>query len=197
MASRNGVQDWASLTEAHSEIGVQKVVKKHKTQLAVPITTLLAAGSEIPWIAPRDWFHFIMDCGLWHMFAGLTVEQKHLEQQTWKKFWKDYQVLHPDFALFSEEWSHVDLCRCVGEHGCCHLCLAGYKDYPAEELNDLLDYGLQHPDTKERYWVVCLGVKGDWPYLSKAGHFTRAFNTMPKQGSSEKEHGCCHLCLAL
>ena len=261
VAALNGVQDWANLTEAHSETGVQRVVKKHKTQLAVPMTSVLAAGSDIPWIAPRDWFQFVMECGLWRMFAGLRVEQKHLEPQTWKKFWKQYQVLHPDFPLFSEEWSHVDPSRCVGVyiHGdegrtlkksgwmvvtmqsalgrgfdqkrlkrdvsgvlkpqvnfagntyttrMVGFCMPKtiYDKVPAvfdeamriygENLRDLLDHGLVHPDTKERHWVVCLGVKGDWPFLSKAGRFTRSFNTMAKQGKNEKEHGCCHLCLA-
>ncbi len=42
---------------------------------------------------------------------------------------------------------------------------------------------------KQVFFPVCLGVKGDWPWLAKAGKILRHFNR-------QSSHGICHLCLA-
>ena len=64
-----------------------------------------------------------------------------------------------------------------------------------EDLLDLFETGLEGPDGTHR--VACVGVKGDWPYLVKAGKLLRNFNTAAKKGHSRaKDKGICHACLA-
>lgn len=49
----------------------------------------------------------------------------------------------------------------------------------------------------DRYFIACVGVKGDSPFLSKSGCFDRAFTRRPRAPSSRKPAGgICHLCVA-
>ena len=49
----------------------------------------------------------------------------------------------------------------------------------------------------ECFRVVIIGVKGDAPYLSKAAHFYRSYNTAVKRGEERgPPKGCCPYCLA-
>ena len=50
---------------------------------------------------------------------------------------------------------------------------------------------------RERISLWMLGVKGDLPYLGKAGHMSRTFSMLPRQSSSKKFcNGICWACLA-
>ncbi|CAE7843377.1 unnamed protein product, partial [Symbiodinium microadriaticum] len=44
-----------------------------------------------------------------------------------------------------------------------------------------------------RFWMVCLGTVGDWPFLQKSGHFTRTFANVVKR-VDQVANGICHLC---
>ena len=71
----------------------------------------------------------------------------------------------------------------------------------AKELRELYDHGVVNPYTGERFWVAIIGLKGDLPYLAKAGGLNRTFNTATKRTAKDpakrkKPSGICHLCLA-
>ena len=71
----------------------------------------------------------------------------------------------------------------------------------AKELREIYDHGVVNPFTGERFWVAIIGLKGDLPYLAKAGGLNRAFNTATKRTAKDpsrrkKPSGICHLCLA-
>lgn len=68
----------------------------------------------------------------------------------------------------------------------------------SENLRDILLTGVKDPVTGEVFRVCLISAKGDWPYLSKLGQFTRSFNTAPKRSIRGQEvlKGTCHLCLA-
>lgn len=68
-------------------------------------------------------------------------------------------------------------------------------DLQARELADLFHTGLQIG--QHRYWICCVAVKGDAPYLTKSGMFDRSFTRRPTRASSKNPAtGVCHLCLA-
>ena len=80
-----------------------------------------------------------------------------------------------------------------------------YKDDPdlfqnfllkmMENFADLYYRGLQLGDCKFRFIVI--GIKGDLPFLSKAGNLTRTFLHIRKAPANEKSKplgGCCWLC---
>ena len=65
----------------------------------------------------------------------------------------------------------------------------------AGELKDLFEDGLQLGGRK--FFMCCLGVKGDAPFLAKAGRFNRSFTRRPTRPSSKKPAtGLCHQCMA-
>lgn len=68
-------------------------------------------------------------------------------------------------------------------------------DIQAREFAHLFEEGLDIRGT--RFYVSCLGVKGDAPYLAKAGMFNRSFLRRPTRATSKKAcSGVCHLCMA-
>ena len=49
----------------------------------------------------------------------------------------------------------------------------------------------------ERLWLCCLGNKGDWDYLAKVAHLSRAYRNAPKCPTSKTpDKPMCHLCMA-
>eukprot|EP00438_Fugacium_kawagutii_P027992 Skav202943 [mRNA] locus=scaffold422:291058:292847:+ [translate_table: standard] len=65
----------------------------------------------------------------------------------------------------------------------------------AREFAELFDQGILIQGV--RFYISCIGVKGDAPYLTKAGQFNRAFTHRPTRPSSRSAcSGICHLCLA-
>lgn len=65
----------------------------------------------------------------------------------------------------------------------------------SEEFTRLFDEGTVIEG--RRFYVACLGIKGDSPWLSKAGRFQRNFARRPIKYQSRKPcQGICHLCLA-
>ncbi len=65
----------------------------------------------------------------------------------------------------------------------------------ASEFNDLFLNGIVVDGVK--WWICCLGVKGDAPYLTKSGNFDRSFYRRPTAPSSRTPCiGICHLCCA-
>ena len=65
----------------------------------------------------------------------------------------------------------------------------------AKEFEELFYHGIKI--SGRMYWIVCIGVKGDQPYVTKSGHFERSFYRRPLRSSSRTPAaGICHLCLA-
>lgn len=68
-------------------------------------------------------------------------------------------------------------------------------DIQAEEFSRLFWDGVEFGG--RRLYVACVGIKGDSPFLSKAGMFNRAFTRRPTRSSSKTPcKGVCHLCMA-
>lgn len=69
-------------------------------------------------------------------------------------------------------------------------------DHVARSLSKCLEEGYVD-DRGHRFRIVLLGVKGDAPYLSKAAHFYRSYNTTAKRGQERgPPKGVCPYCLA-
>ena len=65
----------------------------------------------------------------------------------------------------------------------------------ADEFTSLLKEGIEVEG--RRFWVACLGCKGDAPWLTKAGGFDRSYARRPTAKESKKAcAGICHRCLA-
>jgi len=70
-------------------------------------------------------------------------------------------------------------------------------DHVAKSLRKCFDEGCVDQVRGERFKIVVLGVKGDAPYLVKAAHFYRSYNTMAKRGDERgPPKGVCPYCLA-
>ncbi|CAK9027521.1 unnamed protein product [Durusdinium trenchii] len=71
-------------------------------------------------------------------------------------------------------------------------------DHVARSCRKLLDNGcVDKSRGGETFRIVILGVKGDAPYLTKAAHFYRSYNTTAKRGEERgPPKGCCPYCLA-
>ena len=49
----------------------------------------------------------------------------------------------------------------------------------------------------DRYYICCIGIKGDSPFLGKSGNFERSFTRRPRAPSSRTPAaGICHRCVA-
>lgn len=65
----------------------------------------------------------------------------------------------------------------------------------AEEFKTLFNHGIVIRG--QRYYVACLGCKGDAPWLAKSGRFDRAFTRRPTRATARNPcQGICHQCLA-
>lgn len=68
-------------------------------------------------------------------------------------------------------------------------------DLQAKEFRKLFYEGAEI--NGRRFFIACIGVKGDAPFLVKAGKFERSFAHKPTRPSSKKPAGgVCHLCCA-
>ena len=69
----------------------------------------------------------------------------------------------------------------------------------AEDARELALSGIDVLENGQREHISLwnIGVKGDLPYLSKAGHMSRTFSVVPRQSASKKFcNGICWACLA-
>ena len=67
----------------------------------------------------------------------------------------------------------------------------------AKDMESLATNGLLLPDgdSVQRIYFQTVAVKGDLPYLGKAGHFSRTYSMCPKQSESKKAgSGICYRC---
>jgi len=108
-AAACGVDTWASCHLQNSERDVQRTLKKQKSKLDIPVSSVTSSGCKVPWISPESWLRFIVTKGLWPMMAGCDVHDYDGAARNWLQFWKTYQQIHPDFELFHME--NVDLSR--------------------------------------------------------------------------------------
>ena len=72
-----------------------------------------------------------------------------------------------------------------------------FLDHMMQNLYKLYCEGLNIAGRRMHF--VVLGIKGDLPFLAKAGHLTRTFLNVRKAPETDKSkdlNGCCHLCLA-
>lgn len=70
-------------------------------------------------------------------------------------------------------------------------------DHIAKSLCKLLEVGVLDPSTNQTFKVALIGIKGDAPYLVKAGSFYRSYNTTAKRGEERgPPKGVCPYCLA-
>ena len=64
-----------------------------------------------------------------------------------------------------------------------------------EDLSRCLLTGYTSGGIADRLCVIA--CKGDWPFLLRAGHFTRHFSrSVKKLGNEARGKGVCHLCMA-
>lgn len=83
----------------------------------------------------------------------------------------------------------------ISLYGDCPESFDHMLDVIACEFRDLFLNGIVVDGVK--WWICCLGVKGDAPYLTKSGHFDRSFYRRPTAATSRTPCiGVCHLCCA-
>ena len=78
-----------------------------------------------------------------------------------------------------------------------HDCFSSFLDAMMENFLKLYYEGLNLSGRCMRF--VVLGIKGDLPFLGKAGHLVRTFLNVrkaPETSSSKLLEECCHMCLA-
>ena len=67
--------------------------------------------------------------------------------------------------------------------------------FAAEEARHMALEGVTHPRTQEQYWVMCVGITGDWPWLRSSGDLVRSFSNVQKRHNVRTlPVGICHLC---
>ena len=72
-----------------------------------------------------------------------------------------------------------------------------HLDHVAKSCRKLFEIGYLDRARNERFRIVVVSVKGDAPYLAKAAHFYRSYNTTAKRGEERgPPKGCCPYCLA-
>ena len=62
-------------------------------------------------------------------------------------------------------------------------------DHAVEEALYMMNEGVQHPRTRERFYFITLYVVGDWSWIHKVGNFNRSFNNMVRGGGSTTPAG--------
>ena len=68
-------------------------------------------------------------------------------------------------------------------------------DIQAKKFEELFWKGVDI--NNQRFFVCCIGVKSDAPFLAKSGMFLRSFSRRPTRASSRTAAaGVCHLCCA-
>ena len=75
-----------------------------------------------------------------------------------------------------------------------HKNLDNLLEIVSEELRDLFYNGIELKigGRQQRFFIACVGLKGDWPIQHKLGHLTRHF----ARKLSIRSKGICHLCEA-
>ena len=67
----------------------------------------------------------------------------------------------------------------------------------ADESKFCSSVGVKHPQTGDTYWMMQLGIVGDWPWLVKSGNLSRNFACVQKHAVTRNPcRGICHLCNA-
>lgn len=102
-AHRSGIKRWADVQNKNSERDVNRIVKKQRTSLDVKISMLRIQEKDVAWINPKAWLQFIINHGLLYMLSGLIYETRNLVGTVWTEFWRRYEILNPDFSLFSDD----------------------------------------------------------------------------------------------
>ena len=65
----------------------------------------------------------------------------------------------------------------------------------ADEAEFMIESGVKHPRTGQSYWMMLMGITGDWPWLQKSGSLNRTFNHVQKRVDIKNPpSGICHLC---
>ncbi len=134
----------------------------------------------------------------WHSILGRGTQPGVRATEDGRKP-KPYAKLEPNFrghsyttrfllaALTKKSYTHENDCV-----------FHGVLDSICEDFRYLSTTGMTDPFGK-RHWMVLLHVCGDWPFLAKAGQFTRSFNNITKRANAtrrEPTKGVCHLCRA-
>ena len=92
--------------------------------------------------------------------------------------------------------THFPLCVLpIQLYSQCEAAFHQMLEVQARDFKSLFLEGVAIRD--KHYYVCCLGVKGDAPFLAKAGRFNRSFTRRPTRAQSKKPcTGICHQCSA-
>lgn len=72
-------------------------------------------------------------------------------------------------------------------------------EFGAASADYMSKHGVQDTRTGENFWMVLIGVTGDWQFLAKCGLLSRTYYSTEKnlRGRAQADpRGVCHLCLA-
>lgn len=90
---------------------------------------------------------------------------------------------------------YIQCCMPIALYGEQPEALFHMLDLQAKEFSKLFWEGLLYGNSK--FYICCIAIKGDSPFISKAGQFNRAFTRRPTRASSKTPcQGVCHLCMA-
>ena len=94
-----GVAAWAKADLQHSERDVERVIRKQKLSLDVPIGSMSVEEAKLPCIRPSAWLKWLFDKKYWHHLSGLDRIDPQQSEEMWSGFWERFFKLHPDFNV--------------------------------------------------------------------------------------------------
>ena len=96
----------------HSERDVQRVSKRFKLTLPLPLSEAQVGHETLPFIRMTDWARFILQHNLWYRLCGLTESDPERCCKIWSAFWERYRCINPQHEIFQDP--SRDLSRTCG-----------------------------------------------------------------------------------
>lgn len=96
----SSVGQLAKFREDHSERDVQKLSKKMKLTLPIPLSDVQVGGEMVPMLRMTDWSKFIFQHNLWHRLCGLDEPDMKRCSAIWERFWGRYRQINPGHEIF-------------------------------------------------------------------------------------------------
>ena len=101
LAARCGLDLWARCSEKNSERDAHRVIERQALTLTVSISEIEINGhaGSIPWIAPKDWFSWLVNSGMWPRLAGANDPLG--ARANWTAFWQKFRLIAPNHDFFT------------------------------------------------------------------------------------------------
>ena len=113
----SSVGQLAKFREDHSERDVQKLSKKMRLTLPIPLSDVQVGSEMVPMLRMSDWSKFIFQHNLWHRLCGLDEPDMERCCAIWKQFWGRYEQINPGHEIFQRSGHDLSRTCAVMLHG--------------------------------------------------------------------------------